>query len=106
MLAGKDVLEARAPVMVLTVDVGHSIGVVQDPGVTQKVKEDRDNHDQGTRQGVNHQGKSVLPPPRGLCDDQCCSVARTHAVKCTPGHTCCVILIPACFSQYGDEASA
>lgn len=64
MLAGDVVLEARPPVMVLPVDVGHSIGVIQDPGVTQRVTGDRDSNDQGTSQGVDHQGKSVLPPPR------------------------------------------
>lgn len=61
-LAGEDVLEARAPVMVLPVDVGHSIGVVPDPGATRRATEDGDSNAQATSQGVDHQGKSVLPP--------------------------------------------
>lgn len=44
MLEGEDVLEARAPVKVLLVDVGHSIGVVQDPGVIRRVTEDTDSN--------------------------------------------------------------
>lgn len=67
--------------MALPVDVGHSIGVVRDPGVTQRVTEDGDSNDQATSQGVDHQGKSVLPPQRGLCDGRCCAVERTPAEK-------------------------
>lgn len=44
--------------MVLPVEVGHSIGVVQDPGATQRAAEDRDSN----AQGADHQGKSALKP--------------------------------------------
>lgn len=92
MLAYEDVPKAKAPVMVLPIDVGHSIGVVQDPGVTQRVTDDGDSNDQGTNQGVDHQGKSVLPPSRGLCDGRCCAVKRTRA--CTQCPTCCCVSDP------------
>lgn len=62
MLAGEAVLEARTPVMVLPVDVDNNIGVVQDPGATRIVTEDGDSNDQGTCQGLDHQGKSALKP--------------------------------------------
>lgn len=88
MLAYEDVPEAKAPVMVLPIDVGHSIGVVQDPGVTQRVTDDGDSNDQGTNQRVDHQGKSGLSPSRGLCDGRCCAVKRTRAYPLGP--TCCV----------------
>lgn len=89
MLAYEDVPEAKAPVMVLPIDVGHSIGVVQDPGVTQRVTDDGNSNDQGTNQGVDHQGKSVLPPSSGLCDGRCCSGKRTRACTLCPTY-CCV----------------
>lgn len=44
--------------MVLPVEVGHNIGVVQDPGATQRATEDRDSN----AQGADHQGKSALKP--------------------------------------------
>lgn len=88
MLAYEDVPKAKAPVMVLPIDVGHSIGVVQDPGVTQRVTDDGDSNDQGTNQGVDHQGKSVLPPSRGLCDGRCCAVKRTRAFTQCPTCYC------------------
>lgn len=92
MLAYEDVPEAKAPVMVLPIDVGHSIGVVQDPGVTQRVTDDGDSNDQGTHQGVDHQGTSVLPQSRGLCDGRCCAVKRTRV--CTQCPTCCCVSDP------------